>query len=98
MSDARVDWTPWAVRELEAALDWYLERSRRAAHAFAREVDSAVTIIASAPQVWPRFEAGTRRYLPRRYPYSIVYRETAQGVEVIAVAHHKRRPLYWRDR
>jgi hypothetical protein len=32
----------------------------------------------------------------RRFPFTIVYREAAQGIEVIAVAHAKRRPAYWR--
>jgi toxin ParE1/3/4 len=41
---------------------------------------------------------GTRRFVLRRFPFTIVYREAAQGIEVIAVAHAKRRTAYWRGR
>ena len=98
MSSGRVEYFPQARRELEDALDWYLERSGTAAEAFLQEVDRAVGVIGSAPGIWRRFEAGTRRYILRTFPYSIIYREIDGGIEVVAVAHHKRRPRYWRDR
>ena len=41
---------------------------------------------------------GCRRYLlPNRYPYTLIYRLTP-GVEVVAVAHLRRRPEYWQHR
>jgi toxin ParE1/3/4 len=92
---AKVDFTPEALREIDDAFEWYLERSPQAAEAFVREVDSAVALIASSPTIWPRFEAGTRRYVLRKFPYNIIYREIPVGLEVVAVAHHKRRPRYW---
>lgn len=95
MSRGRVEYFPQARLELESAFDWYLERSPRAAEAFLHEVDRAVVIIAAAPRVWPRFEASTRRYILQKFPYSIVFRETATRIIVVAVAHHKRRPRYW---
>lgn len=40
-----------------------------------------------------------RRLIMRRFPYSIILREVGVDVvEVIALAHHSRRPYYWRDR
>lgn len=30
-----------------------------------------------------------------RFPYSVLYRETSGNVQVLAVAHHRRRPNYW---
>ena len=95
MSAGQVDYFPEASRELEEAFEWYLERSLQAAEAFLRETDRAVAVIAAAPRVWPRFEVGTRRYVLHRFPYNIIYRETEPGIEVVAVAHHKRRPRYW---
>ena len=32
---------------------------------------------------------------PRRFPFTILYREAESGVDVLAVAHHRRRPMYW---
>jgi plasmid stabilization system protein ParE len=38
------------------------------------------------------------RYLLKRYPFIIVYRIAADRIEIVAVAHGKRRPGYWRRR
>jgi len=95
VSSAKVEFTPEALGEVDEAFARYLERSRQAAEAFVREVDRAVALVASSPTIWPHFEAGTRRYVLRKFPYNIVYREIPTGIEVVAVAHHKRRPRYW---
>ena len=98
MNAAQVEVHPEARRELAAAFEWYFERSVQAAESFLLEVERAFGVIAGAPTVWPRWQAGTRRYLLRRFPYGIVYRRTDGEIEVIAVAHLKRRPRYWRHR
>lgn len=41
---------------------------------------------------------GAKRLLLRRFPYSIVVRESDEEYLVVAVAHQYRRPGYWRDR
>lgn len=89
---------PAARRELREALDWYQERSALAATAFAYEVAAAIEQIAEAPARRPLREHGTRRLILPRFPLSIVYRAGPSEVVIIAVAHHKRRPAYWRDR
>lgn len=98
MRTGRVEYFPEASRELEDALEWYLERSLQAAEAFLRETERAVSVIAGAPGIWPPFEAGTRRYILHRFPYNIIYREAEGGIQIVAVAHHKRRPRYWYSR
>lgn len=98
MSGGRVEFTPEALREIDDAFEWYLERSVQAAEALVREVTKALALIAASPAIWPRFEAGTRRYVLRKFPYGIIYREIPDGIEVVAVAHHKRQPRYWRGR
>jgi plasmid stabilization system protein ParE len=37
-------------------------------------------------------EPGLRRILLRGFPMSIIYREAARSVEVLAVAHHRLQP------
>ena len=48
--------------------------------------------------MWPPYILGTRKYRLSPFPYLLVYRSTGVGVQVIAVAHGKRRFGYWRDR
>jgi toxin ParE1/3/4 len=91
VSEARVDFAPQALQEIDDAFEWYLGRSVHAAEAFIREVESAVALIGSSPGLWPRSEAGTRRYVLRTFPYSIIYREipadtSQEAAAVLAVA------------
>jgi len=61
-------------------------------------LDRAIERIADAPSRWPAFRHGTRRFLLRRFPFSVVYREAGETVQVIAVAHGRRKPGYWKGR
>jgi plasmid stabilization system protein ParE len=38
------------------------------------------------------------RVLFRRYPYAIIYRVLPDRIEILAIAHARRRPGYWRNR
>ena len=88
-----------AGAEYDAAFDWYLERSPDAALDFDTEVNRALVDIASAPHRWAAGPFSTRRYLLRRFPYILIYREQTSGeIQVIAVAHTSRRPGYWKKR
>jgi hypothetical protein len=98
MSAAKVSFHPAAVAEARAAHSWYAERSALAAAAFVYEIDHAVELIAASPERWPAYVFGTQRLLLRRYPFSIVYRHYGDLALVLAFAHTRRRPGYWRGR
>jgi plasmid stabilization system protein ParE len=98
MSGISVGLHPEAVEEAEAAVIWYARRSSRAAQRFVEELEVAVAAIAEAPDRWPRFDRETRRVILRRFPYIVIYRVLPDRVEILAVAHGRRRPGYWRGR
>lgn len=98
MTGKPIEFHPEAIAEAEAAVIWYRERSLRAAEALVNEIEHALRAISETPQRWSVFEAGTRRMSLRRFPYSIIYREKTEAIEVLAVAHGRRRPGYWRRR
>ena len=95
---AIVEFHPAARTELLTATDWYLERSSTAAAAFVREIEHAVQRIAENPERYPRTRGGQRRFVLVKFPFDLIYRILDQGVEIIAVAHHSRRPGYWLPR
>jgi plasmid stabilization system protein ParE len=43
-------------------------------------------------------ESGIRRVLVTRFPYQIVYRYDSTEVVILAFAHLKRRPGFWKHR
>ena len=42
--------------------------------------------------------AGAKRLVLSRFPYDVVVQQHRDALIVLAVAHHSRRPGYWRDR
>jgi plasmid stabilization system protein ParE len=89
---------PFALEELKFALSWYLERNEAAALKFAAELDRAMDLLIAAPQRWPAGEHGSRKFVLRRFPFAIFYREKQAVIQVLAIAHGHRRPGYWKDR
>src|SRR5262245_61040341 len=87
-----------ALAEARGAYHWYRERSEAVGSAFLAELEDAIEQISSAPQRWTLFVDDTRRYLLRRFPYYVVYRWNAERVTVVAVAHGRRRPRFWKSR
>lgn len=98
MPRASVAVHPTARTELQGAYGWYFERSPTAAVAFLDEIDQAIEAISENPNKWPLYIEGTRRFVLRRFPFSVVYREAASAILVVAFAHGRRRPGYWRNR
>jgi len=89
---------PLAADEAEAAERWYRDRNETAATRFRRELDRAVGLIVERPDAAPPYVGNTRRFLLRRFPFFVVYRVFSQHVQVVAVAHARRRPHYWLQR
>ena len=87
-----------AAEEVEESRAWYRRRSESAEAGFLRELDHAIDQVIEAPSQWPMFLSGTRRYVLPTFPYSLVYFVESETVNVVAVAHDKRKPGYWRKR
>ena len=98
MAPAAVRFHPAAAEEAEEAHEWYAARNPAAADGFREELRHAVDAVAENPNTWPRYGRRARRYVFPRFPFSLVYVPRGSDVEIIAVAHGKRRPGYWLSR
>jgi plasmid stabilization system protein ParE len=95
---SEVRWHPDAVLDAESARDWYTEQSPFAARGFLLALEAALQSVTESPLAAAEKLHGCRHYVfPSRYPFTLVYR-IGDAIEVVAVAHQKRRPGYWRDR
>jgi toxin ParE1/3/4 len=81
--------------EEEAAFHWYLKRSLSSAETFLQAIEQARSAIQESPESWAKYLHGTRRYLLHRFPYVVVYRVTKDRIEIIAIAHGRRKSAYW---
>ena len=89
---------PKAEAETNQAFARYWAESQSAAFGFDDELKEAYKRLRAGPSTGAPFLRGTRRILLNRYPFSVVFRERQHDVQIIAVAHTKRRPGYWAKR
>lgn len=100
----RLELHPEARAELRSAALWYDERRPGLGGEFIAEISVALGRIANAPTscpAWPGTQARgalIRKTTVQRFPYVIAFEEHEQHLLVLAVAHAKRRPLYWLTR
>jgi plasmid stabilization system protein ParE len=87
-----------ARREANLATVWYAERSLSTGRRFRDELLSGFKAAAAAPLRYPSYLRGTRRVLLKKFPYFIVFLDGPDEVTIVAVAHAKRKPGYWRKR
>ena len=89
-----------ASAELRAAVQWY-ERQRGGLGAeFLAAVVSSLESIRSYPDAGaPTPDNPSIRRAPvARFPYHIIYRRKAEELVILAFAHTKRRPGFWKHR
>ena len=98
MAETRLQFHPAAREEALAAYDWYSERNVDAAASFQLELENAGRSIECHPDTWVSYLHGTQKFLLKHFPFSIIYRQQTDRIEIIAVAHQRRRPGYWADR
>ena len=94
----RIDFHPEATAELDASTDWYAEHGAAAARNFLVAVDIAITSITQDPVRFFRVDERHQACSVVKFPFQIVYRHESNRIVIIAIAHAKRRPGYWRDR
>lgn len=98
MNNKPLRFHPEARLEFRGSIQWYREQSPRAAVDFRLEVAAGIGEIQDAPKRWPEYLYGTRRLVLKRFPFSIIYLNQPSEVTLIAVAHSKRKPGYWKRR
>ena len=90
---------PEAEAELLEASSFYKsEGGRGVAQLFLSEVVRVADLLVSNPGFGTPV-GGTRRSFPlKRFPYSVIYRATNDGIRILVIGHQHRRPGYWRGR
>lgn len=84
--------------ELEEEVKYFNEQQEGLGYEFAKEVADTISRILKYPEAWSKLSKRTRRCRTRRFPYGVIYQIRADKILVVAVAHLRREPFYWRDR
>jgi len=88
-----------AANELVADVRYYNRRVPGRGTRFLKAVEAALVRVSDAPLRPPiLLPPDIRSAKVERYPYRVVYLVVDEDIDVLAVAHAKRRPMYWRRR
>ena len=89
---------PSVEKELSDAVAFYNAENPDLAEDLLDEIERTIGQIRQYPEAAPLVNRLVRRRLMSRFPYSIVYTVTPEVIRILAIAHQKRRPFYWRGR
>jgi plasmid stabilization system protein ParE len=89
---------PQAEQEMVEAAKYYESQAGGLGANYLSEIERAVAAIAESPEIWPIIEGKLRRRLVRRFPFGILYCIDPNEIVVVAVAHLRCKPGYWRER
>ncbi len=94
---------PDARRELDGAATWYDQELQGLSEELFDAVDDAISRITENPFACqsyddPAVDTDVRRFVLTRFPYTIIYTVEPAIITVVAVAHTKKVPGYWKGR
>ena len=91
---------PAASEEFAAAVQWYEEERPGLGADFFDAIAATTARIQDHPEIGVPISSDerTRRAFVSRFPYQVVYRLMGDEIVIVAIAHLKRRPGYWKDR
>lgn len=87
-----------AEEELLREIEYLERRSLGLGRRFFTEVQKAEVRMAQFPESAPEILPGIRKCLLLKFPYSLIDTAEKDGLLILPVAHHSRRPSYWVDR
>ena len=95
----RVTLHPGAQADVSAAAEFYeLDGSARLAARFVAEFKRLSWVLSQSPGLGTPLPGGKRSLTMRAFPYSVVYRQSAEEINILVVRHHRRHPSHGRLR
>ena len=86
------------AEHLKSVAFYELERSGLGA-SYLTEFEGVMSRVCVGPHRYPiELKPDIRRIPMKRFPFTVLYREKDGVVQVLAVAHQRRRPQYWAGR
>jgi toxin ParE1/3/4 len=94
----KIEFFPAAEQELLEAAKEYEGHLSGLGSDFLLEVERLTSVLVELPSLGEKLDPSHRRIPLRRFPYALIFRRDGEVIRVIAVAHRRRRPRYWKPR
>ena len=94
----QVYYHPEAEAELKEAAAYLGKKSFDLGDLFLDDIQHALELIVFSPEISSVIQQKVRKKILRKFPYSIIYSIADLDIRILAVAHHRRRPFYWKNR
>lgn len=88
-----------AVAEHLDNVTFYESRQRGLGADYLAEFESAMQRVCANPKMYQvECVPDIRKVVMPRFPFNVLFRELNGVIQVLSVAHHRRRPSYWINR
>ena len=89
---------PKADDEVLESARFYERQSKGLGWRFLRAVREAEARIVRTPHAFPFLDEPIRKCVLPGFPFNVLFQIGDANMFIVAVAHHRRRPRYWRRR
>jgi hypothetical protein len=92
-----------AAEEFEEAAAWYESEQEGLGKRFIEAFEHALQLLTEKNPPLTTVDGkaghkGARKLLLHKFPFSLIVQELPTSIVVVALAHHSRKPRYWRSR
>jgi toxin ParE1/3/4 len=90
---------PEAREDLREAAEFYRDNAGVAlSQSVLTEFEHSVKLLLEYPRLGSKWRYGKRRFVMRRFPFSVIYTVADDQLRILAGGPHSPRPSYWRGR
>ena len=89
---------PHAESELIESALFYEQKNQGLGDRFLKAVETTEAAICKPPLWGHPWEAGTREWRVKNFPFALINKEFPDRITIFAAAHFSRKPDFWRNR
>ena len=89
---------PLALEEFKESTKFYESRRTGLGKRYIDAVKKTLVLIRTNPPIGKMDRVGNRRFRVKKFPFLLIYKVREGKIFVLAVAHTRKKPGYWKDR
>lgn len=88
-----------ARKEHLETVSYYESKQKGLGRAYLTELKQIMEQVCALPGIYPvEIPPDIRRVRFKKFPYTLLFRQSNNQIQILAIAHHRRQPEYWIER